>query len=298
MQIQKSFQGQHAEHAGGVLYLVATPIGNLEDITMRALRVLREVDLIAAEDTRHTRKLLSFYEIHSKLKSYHEHNKQESGMQLIEFLQTGGSVALVSDAGMPAISDPGYELVCLAVERELRVVPIPGANAALSALVASALPTTEFTFVGFLPRDKKALRASLQIWGGHRQTLLLYEAPHRLQQTLKAMLAEWGDRTITVARELTKKHEEFWRGTISECLEHVQLAGAKGEFCLIIEGAHESHHAANASNAQKAVVDWFEQIEQLLTAGVDEKTAIRQVAQASGVPKRDVYNDFVRKKAQ
>ncbi len=299
MQIQKSFHGSLADHAGGVLYLVATPIGNLEDITMRALRVLREVDLIAAEDTRHTRKLLSFYEIHSKLKSYHEHNKLESGPQIIEFLQTGGSVALVSDAGMPAISDPGYELVCLAVKKGLRVVPIPGANAALSALVASALPTAEFTFVGFLPRDKKALRVALQTWGGHRQTLLFYEAPHRVQQTLKAILAEWGDRTITVARELTKKHEEFWRGTISECLEHVQLAGAKGEFCLVIEGAKEAHHdTATDSIHQVAVADWYEQVEHLLASGVEEKTAIRQVAQASGVPKRDVYNDFVRKKAR
>ncbi len=293
MHIQKSFRGVPVENVAGVLYLVATPIGNLEDITLRALRTLREVDLIAAEDTRHTRKLLSFYEIPSKLKSYHEHNKHESGRQIVEIMVSGKSVALVSDAGMPAISDPGFDLVCLAVEQGVRVVPIPGANAALSALVVSGLSTDAFTFIGFLPRDKKGARAALQKWRTHEQTLLLYESPHRITQTLRLLLEEWGNRLLTVARELTKKHEELWRGTVSECLEHIQEQGAQGEFCLVVEGA--PLQPETISNHLQPV-DLCHEVDALIVAGIDEKEAIKQVAKTRGVPKRVVYNEFVQKK--
>jgi 16S rRNA (cytidine1402-2'-O)-methyltransferase len=302
VRIQKSFQdggdNRSAEQCG-TLYLVATPIGNLEDMTMRGLRTLREADWVAAEDTRHTRKLLAYFDIQTKLKSYHEHNRQESGRQLLQFLLQGQTVALVSDAGMPAISDPGYDLVKLALEHDVRVVTVPGVNAALTALVASGLPTEHFAFIGFLPREKKMRRRLLEQWQQRVETLLLYEAPHRLAQTLADVLAYWGDRELVVARELTKKFEEYWRGTVSECIAFVAEHGAKGEFCLVVSGYAADVHG---TTGVAEVVDISEsesvpaQVARLMAGGLDEKTAVRQAAKERGLPKRTVYNEYVRSK--
>jgi 16S rRNA (cytidine1402-2'-O)-methyltransferase len=300
MRVQKSFSEQQASSSvrAGTLYLVATPIGNLEDITLRALRTLREVDLIAAEDTRHTRKLLAFYEIHTKLKSYHEHNKVESGSFLVDFLKKGMSIALVSDAGMPAISDPGYELVKSAVAEELRVVPIPGANAALSALIISGLATDQFTFVGFLPREKKALRSALSELHHHRQTMIFYESPHRLKQTLKMMSEQWASREVAIVRELTKKYEEVVRGVLSDCYAHVEEHGAIGEYCIVIAGEPAIEREAVHQNVAQplSALAIMTEVSQLIEQGYQEKEAIKSVAKLHGVAKRDIYNEYVRMK--
>ena len=215
MNVQQSFKSSAAGEGtnnSGTLYLVGTPIGNLEDMTFRAVRTLKEVDLIAAEDTRQTRKLLTHYEISTRLVSYHEHNKEASGNELLRLLEEGQSIALVSDAGLPAISDPGADLVADAVKRSIAVVPIPGANAALSALIVSGLPTDRFLFVGFPPRDRKPLTAWLDRLYKENATIICYESPHRVAKTLAAMLEQWGDRPIAMVRELTKRHEEVARG--------------------------------------------------------------------------------------
>jgi 16S rRNA (cytidine1402-2'-O)-methyltransferase len=285
MMIQRSFTDKHST---GTLYLVATPIGNLEDMTYRAVRTLKEVQWIAAEDTRQTRKLTAHFEITAKLVSYHEHNKQASGPELIRILESGDSIALVSDAGLPAISDPGHDLVVLATARGIPVVPIPGANAALSALIISGLPTERFLFVGFLPRDKKSLAKELEQLGKQTATLIFYEAPHRLEKTLEAMLTAWGDRSIAVVRELTKKHEEVLRGPISECLSHVQEHGAIGEYCLVVEGA--------SNVAEEKAELWWEtlsveaHVAAYVEQGLDSKEAIKRTAADRSVPKREIYN--------
>jgi len=216
---QKSFSGVEASaNQYGKLYLVGTPIGNLEDMTFRAIRILKEVEMIAAEDTRQTRKLLNHFEIQTRTVSYHEHNKQASGPELVRLLQSGKSIALVSDAGLPAISDPGVDLVAAAVQEGIAVIPIPGANAALSALIVSGLPTTRFTFTGFPPRDKKALKEWLTAFEHDEATIIMYESPHRLVKTLQAAVQVLGDRQAAIVRELTKKHEEIIRAV--ERFEH------------------------------------------------------------------------------
>lgn len=289
-QIQKSF-GQ--PEGKGTLYLVGTPIGNLEDMTFRAVRTLKEVDLIAAEDTRQTRKLLTHFEISTRLVSYHEHNKQASGPELVRFLLEGKSIALVSDAGLPAISDPGADLVELAVEEAIPVVPIPGANAALSALIISGLSTETFMFLGFPPRDKKPLAQWLEQHQSQECTLILYESPHRLAKTLAAMLEAWGDRRIAMVRELTKRHEEAARGLLSECLERLKEHAPLGEYVLIVEGAPAgSLHKENAESwwtelDLEAHVSYYE-------ATCDRKEAIKKVAADRGLPKRVVYNEVNR----
>lgn len=303
MHIQKSFvdeqvsiDRQGAATGTGVLYLVGTPIGNLEDITVRALRTLREADIIAAEDTRHTRKLLTHFEISTKLVSYHEHNKRQSGERLIAELIQGLSIALVSDAGLPGISDPGYELVVAALERRIRVVPIPGANAALTALIAGGLPCDTFAFVGFLPRDSKRLRNSLKSWAQFPHTMIFYESPHRLKQTLKAMHTEWGNRGVVLARELTKKYEEFARGSIADCLQDVEERGAQGEYCLIVAGYDGSEVHRTTESERPAESALHEAVLQQIADGLTEKEAIKLVALHFGIPKRDVYNQYVRRK--
>lgn len=226
--IQKSFDDDGA----GILYLVPTPIGNLEDITFRALRILKEATIIAAEDTRNTKKLLNHFEIPTSLISYHEHNKDSREEQLMERLIQGEKIALVSDAGMPAISDPGYELVQAAIHKKQRVVVLPGANAALCALVGSGLSAKEFLFYGFLPRKKKDKESELARLKSLPATLVFYESPYRLKDTLKALLEQLGNRDISIARELTKKFEEYARGTTEELLDWAVNNTLKGEFCI------------------------------------------------------------------
>jgi 16S rRNA (cytidine1402-2'-O)-methyltransferase len=220
----------------GILYLCPTPIGNLEDITLRALKTLKEADYIAAEDTRVTRKLLNHYEIKTPVLSYHEHNKNERGPKIISLLQEGKSVALVTDAGTPGISDPGEDLVRLAVEAGVRVVPLPGPAAAVCALVASGLSTERFAFEGFLPRKTKERKQRLLELADERRTMVLYEAPHRVIKTLNAMREALGNRRIAVAREMTKIHEEFFRGTIDQALERFEKDPPRGEMVLVVEG--------------------------------------------------------------
>ncbi|WP_270167053.1 16S rRNA (cytidine(1402)-2'-O)-methyltransferase [Paenibacillus sp. SYP-B4298] len=293
VKVQKSFQ---AGHETGTLYLVATPIGNLEDMTFRAIRTLREAELIAAEDTRQTRKLLTHFEIATRLVSYHEHNKQASGQELIRLLTEGMTIALVSDAGLPAISDPGADLVREAVEAGIPVVPIPGANAALSSLIMSGLPTERFTFAGFPPRDKKPLLLWLEELRSQRGTLLLYESPHRLKKTLQAMLEQWGNRRLAMTRELTKKHEEAVHGTVSECLEWLEEHPPLGEYCLVVEGADSDAAATGEQGAawwsdmtiEQHVHHYMEQ-----ATGKSRKEAMKQVGKDRGLSKRDIYNQIM-----
>jgi len=221
----------------GILYLVGTPIGNLEDVSFRVLRVLKEVDLIAAEDTRHTRKLLSHYDIHTPLTSFFEHNERKKTAYIIEKIKEGKNVALVSKAGMPCVSDPGVYLVEKAVEEKIRIVPVPGPSALLLALVVSGLPTESFVFEGFLGRTKKERVKKLKLLSQERRTIVIYEAPHRIKKLLPEIREILGDRRIVVARELTKKFEEVIRGKVSEVEEVFSEREPKGEFTLVIEGA-------------------------------------------------------------
>lgn len=223
----------------GTLYVVATPIGNLEDITLRALRVLREVDLIAAEDTRHTKKLLDRYGIRKPMVSYHEHNERERAEQLIRELKGGKDVALVSDAGTPAVSDPGYVLIRRCIEEGVRVVPVPGPSALIAALCVSGLPVHRFAFEGFLPHKEGKRRKRLEELKDEERTLIFYESPHRLLKTLRDMLDILGDREIAVARELTKVHEEVFRGRINEAIEKFSSSPVKGEITLVVEGKRD-----------------------------------------------------------
>ena len=268
----------------GTLYIVGTPIGNLEDVTQRALRTLREVAVIACEDTRETRKLLHHFQIDTPVTSYHEHNKRTAGPRLIQRLLDGEDVALVTDAGMPAISDPGEELVAGAVEAGIPVVPVPGPTAFVTALVASGLPTRRFVFEGFLPSKGKERRQALERLKGEERTVLLYEAPHRLQETLADLRAVLGDRRVAACRELTKLHEEYVRGTLSALIDHFREQAPRGEFVLVIEGAQPPVAAGQHDSADlaRAVAD-------LEAQGVERKAAMKEVAQRLGVPRRAVY---------
>ena len=270
----------------GTLYLCATPIGNLEDMTFRAVRILKEVDVVAAEDTRHTRKLLTHFDIHTPLVSYHEHNKLGRGPELIERLFAGENIACVSDAGMPGISDPGSHLAMLAIEAGITVTPIPGANAGLSALIASGLDTTEFHFIGFLSKQKKNRLETLARIKPIQGTLIFYESPHRLKDTLGELLDVLGDRNIVAARELTKKFEEFRRGTITELITYYKEEAPRGEFTLIVNGRGEEE-AMIAEETIDMTVE--EELVMLIENGTEKKEAIRQVARRRNMPKRDVY---------
>lgn len=269
----------------GTLYLVATPIGNLEDITHRALRVLAEVDLIACEDTRHTKKLLNHYGINTETVSYHEHNERERAAQLLKQLQAGTDVAVVSDAGMPGISDPGFRLARLAIENEVRVVPVPGASALITALVASGLPTDEFFFGGFLPARAGARRARLAEFRSLPATLIFYEGPHRIAATLKDAREVLGERRAVVARELTKIHEEVARGRLSELAARFSCPGtARGEMVLIIDRTViETETRENASNTIGALVAALE------SEGVEYRAALKRVAKTLGISRDEAY---------
>ncbi|MCM3389842.1 16S rRNA (cytidine(1402)-2'-O)-methyltransferase [Ureibacillus chungkukjangi] len=288
MKSQKS--SQHEQ--GSCLYLVATPIGNLEDMTVRALRILKEVDVIAAEDTRNTKKLCNYFEIQTPLVSYHEHNLEYGGEKLLGYLRDGKSVALVSDAGLPCISDPGADIVVKAIEEDFAVVPVPGANAALTALIASGIVPQPFYFFGFLNRQKKERRLQLEKLAKREETMIFYEAPHRLKETLKDLELVLGERKIVLARELTKKFEEFLRGTISEALNWVNENEIRGEFCVILEGnvngEVEEEEAAYWTN-----LSIVEHIDHLVEEKqMNSKDAIKEVAKIRGLPKRDVYQQY------
>lgn len=270
----------------GTLYLCATPIGNLEDMTYRAVRMMSEVELIAAEDTRHTRQLLTHFDIHTRLTSYHEHNKLTKGPELISWLQAGHDLLCVSDAGLPGICDPGSHLAALAIASGIRVSPLPGCNAGLSALICSGLDTTRFTFIGFLPKTTKKQQEVLTEICHYPDTLLFYEAPHRLKSTLKQLIAVLGgSRKAAFGRELTKKFEEFRRGTLDELLVYYEEHEPRGEFVLVVEGAAESA----GDEAEEMPKDPVACCREFMAQGLAKKEAMRQTAKALGLSRRDVY---------
>jgi 16S rRNA (cytidine1402-2'-O)-methyltransferase len=269
----------------GLLYLCATPIGNLEDMTFRAIRTLKEVDLIAAEDTRHTLKLINHFEISTPMTAYHEHNKVTKGPKLIEEILAGKNIAIVTDAGLPGISDPGYELVCLAVEHDIKVIPLPGATASLSALIISGLPTERFAFEGFLGHKSKERKPRLDRLLYDDRTLIFYEAPHRLEDTLKDILAVLGDRETVLVRELTKKHETVLRGKVSVLLDILKDQSPRGEYVIVLEGSKEI--MVQEKPWESLSID--EHLQLLISQGVDKKEAVKAVAKERGIPKREVY---------
>jgi 16S rRNA (cytidine1402-2'-O)-methyltransferase len=284
---------QTGQTAVGVLYLVATPIGNLEDITLRALRVLREADQIAAEDTRHTQKLLTHYEISRPLVSYHEHNEVTRAPELIVVLEQGAKIALVSDAGMPLVSDPGHRLVALCVRHHIPVVPVPGASAALTALAASGLPNEEFLFVGFLPQRSGERRRALERLRIEDRTLILYEAPHRIAECVADAREILGDRPACLARELTKVHEEFRRGLLSEIEETLRERPAKGEITLLIGAGEAAVGGVDSSQGLAERVD-----ELMRQAKLDRKEALKLAAKERGLTRREAYERVVEEKKE
>jgi len=287
---------QAAVAAGPALYLVGTPIGNLEDITLRALRVLKEVDVIACEDTRQTQKLLNHYAIATRTTSYHEHNEMTKSAELVKEMQEGASVALVTDAGMPGISDPGYRLIALAIRHHMPVVPIPGASAFLAALVASGLPTDSFRFSGFLPAKRGERRAALEAVKSSPRTQVFYEAPHRVVEALADVVEVLGGaRHVAIAREVTKLHEEFLRGRASEVLDNLKAREAvKGEITLLI-GKPEDGDARGAADVSSARVSVRQRVAQIMAEEkMDEKAALKKVAKERGVSKSEAYRELQR----
>jgi 16S rRNA (cytidine1402-2'-O)-methyltransferase len=294
VRVQRSFDERKRP---GTLYLVATPIGNLEDMTMRAIRTLREADLIAAEDTRQTRKLLSHFDIHGRLVSYHEHNKDASGPELIRLLEEGRSIALVTDAGTPAVSDPGAELAAEAAARGIPVVPIPGANAALSALIISGLPTHRFLFAGFPPRDRKGMDRLLDSLEAEPGTIILYESPHRVRKTLEALAERWGGRRMALVRELTKRHEEAVRGTVADVRDYAAAHPPIGECVLVIEGAAERPAGGTEEGVWWERLTIAEHVARYESLGLDRREAMKRAAADRGLKKRDIYAALLEAKA-
>ena len=268
----------------GKLYLCATPIGNLEDMTFRAIRILQEVDLIAAEDTRNSIKLLNHFEIHTPMTSYHEYNKYDKGRELVQKLLAGTNIALITDAGTPGISDPGEELVKMAYEAGIEVTSLPGACACVTALTLSGLSTRRFVFEAFLPPDKKEHKLALERLKNETRTMIVYEAPHHLLKTLRELLETLGNRRLTLCRELTKRYEQYLRGSLSQLRADLAEQGTRGEFVILVEGA-----APAAESAASGDVDYASLVRELMEQGVDKKEAIRTVARRCGVPKRSVY---------
>lgn len=272
----------------GTLYLCATPIGNMEDITFRAVRVLKEVDLIAAEDTRHSIKLLNHFDIHTPMTSYHEYNKVDKARYLVGLLTEGKDVACITDAGTPGISDPGEELVRQCHEAGIRVTSVPGPAACIAAVTMSGLPTRRFCFEAFLPSDKKEKSRILEDLKKETRTIVLYEAPHRLVRTLQELLECLGNRRISVLRELTKKHETVFLTTMEEALAHYREQEPKGECVLVIEGlSFETIEKEKEASWQE--ISLQEHMERYLSSGMDKKEAMKQVAKDRGISKRDVY---------
>jgi len=278
----------------GMLYLVATPIGNLEDITLRAIKVLNKVDIIAAEDTRQTLKLLNHLEIKKPLVSYYEHNKASKGNYLIEQLLEGKEIALVSDAGTPAISDPGEDLVKLAIENNIQITSIPGPVAAIAGITASGLKCGRFVFEGFLPMNKKVRKDRLSQLKGEVRTMVFYEAPHKLKYTLNDLYETLGDRSIVLARELTKRFEEYLRFSLKEAIDFYEKNVPKGEFVVMVEGTSEEELAEEQAHKWSSI-SLEEHIKLYLDEGMTKKEAISKVAADRGLSKRDVYNSCMKK---
>ncbi len=273
----------------GKLYLVATPIGNLEDMTYRAVRVLSEVDVIAAEDTRNSIKLLNHFEIKTPMTSYHEYNKYDKAKVLVEKMQQGQSVAVITDAGTPGISDPGEELVRQALAAELEVTPVPGACACISALISSGLSTRRFAFEAFLPYDKKDRTRVLEEMKRETRTMVMYEAPHKLKKTLAELMEALGDRHITLAREITKKHETIEPMMLSQAIARYEGEDPRGEFVIVIEGLDVKKLEEEKKSSFEAM-SVEEHVQMYVDQGMSKKDAIKQAAVDRGVPKRDVYN--------
>jgi 16S rRNA (cytidine1402-2'-O)-methyltransferase len=267
-----------------VLYVVATPIGNLEDVTLRALRILKEVELIAAEDTRKTRRLLTAYGIKTSLTSYHKHNKKTKLTRLLDWLKEK-DIALVSEAGMPGISDPGYELIVAAAQQGIPIVPVPGSSVVLTALVLSGLPTSQFTYLGFFPRKRGERIRLLKSVASEAQTIVAFEAPHRLSTALNDLIETLGDRRIAVCRELTKLHEEVFRGRISEAIKH--FTQPRGEFTLVIEGKTET--------VKPSLIPEVEQeLRKLHNQGFSAKQAVAQLSSTTHIPKKELYQAWLK----
>lgn len=274
----------------GTLYLVATPIGNLEDMTYRAVRILSEVDLIAAEDTRNSIKLLNHFEIHTPMTSYHEFNRYDKARELVDRLISGANIACITDAGTPGISDPGEELVKQCYEVGIRVVPIPGACAAINGLIASGLPTRRFAFEAFLPSDKKERKSILEELKSETRTMIIYEAPHRLSKTLAELSEIFGPgRPITICRELTKKHETFFATTFEDAISYYTENEPKGECIIIVKGLSHQEIAEQAA-ARWESMSILEHLNMYIEQGMDKKSATKQVALDRNIPKREVYD--------
>ena len=281
------------EKGKGQLFLCATPIGNLEDMTFRCIRILKEADIIAAEDTRNSIKLLNHFEIKTPMTSYHEFNKVEKARVLVERMLRGGNVALITDAGTPGISDPGEELVRQCIEEDITVTPVPGAAACINALIMSGMPTRRFCFEAFLPSDKKEKAAVLEQLKTEQRTIIIYEAPHRLIRTLTELEGTLGGmRRISVCKELTKKHENVYRDTISGALTYYTANEPKGEYVLVIEGK-SSEELLEEKRAAWDDMSIEEHFNMYISQGMDRKEAMKQVAKDRGVPKRDIYNELI-----
>ena len=281
---------EELQNSTGCLYLVGTPIGNLEDITRRALRTLKEADQIACEDTRHTQKLLAHYDIHKPLVSYHEHNEVKRAAELASAIEQGAKIALVSDAGMPLVSDPGHRLVALCLEKQIPVVPIPGPSALLTALSGSGLPTEEFLFVGFLPARSGERRRALERLRIEERTIILYEAPHRIAESVLEAREILGDRPACLAREVTKLHEEFLRGKLSEILGSLEKRPARGEITLILGPASAADAEAHDDSSQTLAARVEELMQQ---AKLSRKEALKLAAKERGLTRRAAYSQLV-----
>jgi 16S rRNA (cytidine1402-2'-O)-methyltransferase len=278
----------------GCLYVVASPVGNLDDMTQRALRTLKEVDLIACEDTRQTLKLLSHFDIHKRLVSYHEHNEITRAAELVIELEQGAKIALVTDAGTPAISDPGQRLVQLSLRHGIRVVPIPGPSAFLAALSASGMAAEQFLFVGFLPSRQTERRTALRALATQPRTLVFYEAPHRLLDTLEDALEILGNRPAVIARELTKVHEEFLRDHLEGLADRVRRKPPKGEITVLVGPADAQAVSPEAASAIQAAVPLARRVEEIMTErGIDRKAALKQAARERGLTKREAYKQLL-----
>ena len=278
----------------GTLYLCATPIGNLEDITYRVVRILGEVDLIAAEDTRNSIRLLNHFQIRTPMTSYHEHNKYDKGRKLVEKLLEGKNIALITDAGTPGISDPGEELVKMCCEADITVTSLPGAAACITALTVSGLPTRRFVFEAFLPTDKKEREKTLDELAGETRTIVLYEAPHRLVKTLRLLAEKLGDRKASVCRELTKKHETVYRTSLLEAASYYEENEPKGECVIVIKGRSREELEREMREAWENM-SIEAHVEHYLSQGYDKKEAMKKAGKDRGVSRRDIYNYLERK---
>ena len=280
---------------GGILYICGTPIGNLEDITLRALKILKKVKLIAAEDTRHTKKLLNHYQINTKITSYYEYNKFKKAPYLVGILKNGQDIALVSDAGMPGISDPGYVLINLALKNDIQIIPVPGVSALITALVVSGLPTDKFVFEGFLPRKIKERKKYFKSIENEERTIVFYETPHRLKKALKDMLEILGGREIVIARELTKKYEEIIRGNLNQVLSEINTKEIKGEITLIVQGGTKNKENDTINFLLKECII-KEYLNKLKIQGYSNKDIIKIAQEKLNIPKNIIYKKLLEMK--